>query len=283
MTPPAVVRPSDAGESRVRGVSRGCRARRTLLRPAPRRRRRRGGRGAAGPHGLASNDVSDVPGGPGVYSFLLDRRGRVVVDLRILPVPGFEPDAGGAGHRNPVAGHAGRCPAGSDEAPSEVRPTDSRGASRDQCCGACAHRAARGCCARALGNGCRSRLSAAPRRTDPSRSDNRASRGSGRPRGSPGGDRGSRVRPVCGSGWRRARRGTVLHTTWRRRHAGRWSGGRPLGLGDSSVGAGIAGFGSELGTERLAQEAGQDDRAISFAKGASPARRSSPVSTTAAT
>lgn len=48
-------------------------------------------------NGLASNDVKDVPSGRGVYSFLLDRRGRVVVDLRVLPVSGFERDAGGAG------------------------------------------------------------------------------------------------------------------------------------------------------------------------------------------
>ena len=48
-------------------------------------------------NGLASNDVRDVPSGRGVYSFLLDRRGRVVVDLRILPVAGFERDAGDAG------------------------------------------------------------------------------------------------------------------------------------------------------------------------------------------
>ena len=45
-------------------------------------------------NGLASNDVKDVPSGRGVYSFLLDRRGRVVVDLRILPAPGFERGAG---------------------------------------------------------------------------------------------------------------------------------------------------------------------------------------------
>lgn len=44
-------------------------------------------------NGLASNDVKDVRSGRGVYSFLLDRRGRVVVDLRILPVAGFERDA----------------------------------------------------------------------------------------------------------------------------------------------------------------------------------------------
>lgn len=48
-------------------------------------------------NGLASNDVKDVPSGRGVYSFLLDRRGRVVVDLRILPAPAFERDAGDAG------------------------------------------------------------------------------------------------------------------------------------------------------------------------------------------
>jgi len=48
-------------------------------------------------NGLASNDVKDVPLGQGVYSFLLDRRGRVVVDLRILPECGFERDAGDAG------------------------------------------------------------------------------------------------------------------------------------------------------------------------------------------
>lgn len=45
-------------------------------------------------NGIASNDAREVPTGQGIYSFLLDRRGRVVVDLRILPVPGFEQDAG---------------------------------------------------------------------------------------------------------------------------------------------------------------------------------------------
>ncbi|MXW56039.1 MAG: hypothetical protein F4Z59_04950 [Gemmatimonadales bacterium] len=48
-------------------------------------------------NGLASNDVKDVPVGRGVYSFFLDRRGRVVADLRLLPVAGFERDAGDAG------------------------------------------------------------------------------------------------------------------------------------------------------------------------------------------
>lgn len=48
-------------------------------------------------NGLASNDVKDVPSGRGVYSFLLDRRGRVVVDLRILAVAGFEGNAGDGG------------------------------------------------------------------------------------------------------------------------------------------------------------------------------------------
>ncbi|MCY3600812.1 MAG: hypothetical protein OXN85_12675 [Gemmatimonadetes bacterium] len=48
-------------------------------------------------NGLASNDVKDVPLGRGVYAFLLDRRGRVVADVRILPVAGFERDAGDAG------------------------------------------------------------------------------------------------------------------------------------------------------------------------------------------
>ena len=48
-------------------------------------------------NGLASNDVTHVPSGRGVYSFLLDRRGRVVVDVRILPAAGFDRDDGDAG------------------------------------------------------------------------------------------------------------------------------------------------------------------------------------------
>lgn len=41
-------------------------------------------------NGLVSNDVGGVAGGQGAYAYLLDRRGRVVVDLRVLPAPGFE-------------------------------------------------------------------------------------------------------------------------------------------------------------------------------------------------
>ena len=48
-------------------------------------------------NGLVSNDVADVPGGRGVYTFLLNRRGRIVADLRVLPSPGFEGEEGKAG------------------------------------------------------------------------------------------------------------------------------------------------------------------------------------------
>ena len=41
-------------------------------------------------NGLASNDASEVERGRATYSYLLDRRGRVVVDLRLLPAPEFE-------------------------------------------------------------------------------------------------------------------------------------------------------------------------------------------------
>lgn len=41
-------------------------------------------------NGLASNDVRVIERGWAAYSFLLDRRGRIVVDLRVLPAPGFE-------------------------------------------------------------------------------------------------------------------------------------------------------------------------------------------------
>ena len=41
-------------------------------------------------NGLASNRIDGVAAGLGAYAFLLDRRGRVVVDARILPAPGFE-------------------------------------------------------------------------------------------------------------------------------------------------------------------------------------------------
>ena len=44
--------------------------------------------------GLASNDASEVERGRATYSYLLDRRGRVVVDLRLLPAPEFESSAG---------------------------------------------------------------------------------------------------------------------------------------------------------------------------------------------
>ncbi|WP_419162579.1 YgfZ/GcvT domain-containing protein [Candidatus Palauibacter sp.] len=55
-------------------------------------------------NGLVSNDVSQVERGGGTYSFLLDRRGRVIVDLRVLPVPGFEGQAGdyGGGEKDPT-------------------------------------------------------------------------------------------------------------------------------------------------------------------------------------
>ena len=41
-------------------------------------------------NGLASNDATEVERGRAVYSYFLERRGRVVVDLRLLPAPGFE-------------------------------------------------------------------------------------------------------------------------------------------------------------------------------------------------
>ncbi len=45
-------------------------------------------------NGLASNDTAEVENGRGTYSYLLDRRGRVVVDLRVLPAPEFEASPG---------------------------------------------------------------------------------------------------------------------------------------------------------------------------------------------
>ena len=48
-------------------------------------------------NGLASNDLTEVPSGRGVYSFLLDRRGRVVADVRVLPAAGFERDVEAGG------------------------------------------------------------------------------------------------------------------------------------------------------------------------------------------
>ena len=41
-------------------------------------------------NGLASNDATEVERGRAVYSYFLERRGRVVVDLRLLPPPEFE-------------------------------------------------------------------------------------------------------------------------------------------------------------------------------------------------
>lgn len=37
--------------------------------------------------GLATNSVLNVPSGQGVYTFFLDRKGRVVADARVLPAP----------------------------------------------------------------------------------------------------------------------------------------------------------------------------------------------------
>lgn len=45
-------------------------------------------------NGLVSNDVSEIERGRATYSYLLDRRGRVVVDLRVLPAPEFESSVG---------------------------------------------------------------------------------------------------------------------------------------------------------------------------------------------
>lgn len=50
-------------------------------------------------NGLTSNAIDGLSGGSGVYSFLLNRKGRVVVDLRVLAPPGFDAPADPASDR----------------------------------------------------------------------------------------------------------------------------------------------------------------------------------------
>ena len=218
-------------------------------------------------NGLASNDVTDVPLGRGVYSFLLDRRGRVVADLRILPTAGFERDAGDAGTETVWLDAPGDAlPPLMDHLRTYVPP-----------------------------------MLAGHRETSVSVHTLIGPRAAGRS------NTGKRLRKsrVCGSpaNWPHSRRqpygSTAFRPSW---FAGRRSRGpgstcmwttpaereRRNGFRDSwrapsrgrveppppgedweilRLERGLPVFGSELGAERLAQEAGQDDRAISFAKG----------------
>ena len=52
--------------------------------------------------GLTSNAVEGVQAGSGVYAFMLNPKGRVVIDMRVLPGPGFE-TAGVDAHDHPRA------------------------------------------------------------------------------------------------------------------------------------------------------------------------------------
>jgi len=218
-------------------------------------------------NGLASNDVKDVPLGRGVYSFLLDRRGRVVADLRILPVAGFERDAGDAGPETVWLDAPGNAlPALMNHLRKYVPPMFAEYRETNvsvhaligpRAVEALEHWAAAAGVSFARPPGELASLEATTVRT--------------------GGTPALLVRRemIEGPGF-----DLYVDRTGRARDADRLSrrlegavtqtGGAAAVGGDWEIlrlERGLPVFGSELGAERLAQEAGQDDRAISFAKG----------------
>ena len=218
-------------------------------------------------NGLASNDVTDVPSGRGVYSFLLDRRGRVVADLRILPAAGFERDAGDAGTETVWLDAPGDAlPPLMDHLRTYVPPmlAGHRETSVSvhtligpRAAGALEHweAAAEVSCVRQPGE-------LAPLEATTLRIN------------------GIPALLVCreeieGAGFdlyvgHTGRAGEGQRLSRQLEGAVTRAGGAAATRGDWEIlrlERGLPVFGSELGAERLAQEAGQDDRAISFAKG----------------
>ena len=218
-------------------------------------------------NGLASNDVTDVPLGRGVYSFLLDRRGRVVADLRILPAAGFERDAEDAGTETVWLDAPGDAlPPLMDHLRTYVPPmlAGHRETSVSvhtligpRAAGALEHweAAAEVSCVRQPGE-------LAPLEATTLRIN------------------GIPALLVCreeieGAGFdlyvdHTGRAGEGQRLSRQLEGAVTRAGGAAATRGDWEIlrlERGLPVFGSELGAERLAQEAGQDDRAISFAKG----------------
>ena len=205
--------------------------------------------------GLASNDVKDVPSGRGVYSFLLDRRGRVVVDLRILPVAGYESDAGTETLWLDTPSDA--LPALGDHLRKYVPPI----LARHQVTDVAVHTLIGPRAAEALGG--------------------RAAVAGLAPLEATTVDLGGvaalavRREEIEGAGFDvyvdpAGEAVDAERLSRQLREAVARAGGAAAVRGDWEIlrlEQGLPVFGSELGAERLAQEAGQDDRAISFSKG----------------
>lgn len=218
-------------------------------------------------NGLASNDVKDVPLGRGVYSFLLDRRGRVVADLRILPVAGFERDGGDAGTETLwLDTPSDAVPALVNHLEKYVPPMLAR------------HRVTRVAVHTLIGPRAAEALehweaaagvsfARRPRELAPLEATTLRL-----------GDiaaLAARREDIEGAGFdlyvgQVAETRDAERLSTRLKGAVTRAGGAAAVPGDWEilrVEQGLPVFGSELGAERLAQEAGQDDRAISFAKG----------------
>ena len=218
-------------------------------------------------NGLASNDVSDVPGGPGVYSFLLDRRGRVVVDLRILPVPGFERDAGDEGTKTLWLDTPGDAlPALTSHLRKYVPPI----LAKHRVTSVAVHAFIGPLAVEALerwGADAGAVFRRPPGELTPLEATTVLL----------GNEAGLAVRRegIEGAGFdlyvdHAGHAGDAEQLSGRLRAAVTQAGGTAAARSDWEIlrlERGLPVFGSELGTERLAQEAGQDDRAISFAKG----------------
>lgn len=209
-------------------------------------------------NGLASNDVKGVPSGRGVYSFLLDRRGRVVVDIRILPAAGFERDAGGAGAETVWLDTPGDAlPALLNHLRKYVPPILARHDVTD----VAVHTLIGPRAAEALGRW-EAVAGLAPLEATTVHL---------------GGVAALAVRreEIEGAGFdlymdHAGETVDAERLSRRLEHAVTRVGGAAAVRGDWEIlrlEQGLPAFGSELGAERLAQEAGQDDRAISFAKG----------------
>lgn len=209
-------------------------------------------------NGLASNDVKDVPSGRGVYSFLLDRRGRVVVDLRILPVAGFERAAGDAGTETLwLDAPSDALPALMNHLGKYVPPILARHHVTD----VAVHTLIGPRAAEALG--CREAVAGlAPLEATTVHLGAAAALA-------------VRREEIEGVGFdlyvdHAGEAGDAERLSRQLEDAVTRVGGAAAGRGDWDIlrlEQGLPVFGSELGAERLAQEAGQDDRAISFTKG----------------
>ncbi|MDE2944113.1 MAG: hypothetical protein OXT63_07870 [Gemmatimonadota bacterium] len=218
-------------------------------------------------NGLASNDVKDVPSGQGVYSFLLDRRSRVVVDLRILPEAGFERDAGDAGTETLWL-----------DAPSEAVPALMNHLekyvppmlARHRVTGVAVHTLIGPRAAEALEH-----WEAAAGVSFPRRPSELAPLEATTLRLGDIAALAVRREDIEGAGFD-LYAGQVAEARELERLATQLEGAVTRAGGAAAVPAdweilrveqGLPVFGSELGAERLAQEAGQDDRAISLSKG----------------